>query len=631
MEPIPPLPPPPPLPLEPVVNSDHMSCICQGQIRDDQDMIQCDSCLNWFHHTCVQVNKHQVEAIDRYICPICRGQDVAFKKDLERRLRKLKVPKEDHYSPLDPPQPDTPVPQTVDPTPSPPISVPPPQTPVSARTQEDERPPYTPEELMRRRLAAREGRRLTFKIYDKDVSLNIPEKALAELDSAYRGDGSGGFDPETPSSQIYSGFGSSSRLKNRSKDRKVQLLGSAARSSVFSQERIREEAHKRRSELKKNKAPNSTLKKGHLHKFGHQSLIRSGYHDEGSYVHSPMKSKSQLLSSRRSSLKKHKGHHKLHRHYQDDMGNEFLDSPTHKHNTFVTSRQRLLQQNALNENYGGTPRIDASSLVWPSFVPPPTAQDRYVYPVPPVIQFQLFNDPFLLHKHSLGTTVPDCPIRYSVELDGISVRREKRVNTPEPAHQFTSGHRLEAPSFQNSPSRVSDTPLNTTPSQSLEHSQPPTPNTPPPAEDVWIIQQIYRCQNEACKKAFVPRALVDLGYVKPKGLRSRKRTTGEDDELSFSETDSDSNRVNNTIDGVQVSTIYSHRFCSEACALSIAWNRMKLPGTPDEKINKALSARSGHIQWLATHMQTTPRDSVEQIAEVFVSMAGDAPHGDHPS
>ena len=45
-------------------------CIC-NKPDDGFMMIQCDSCLEWFHCACVHITKHQAGAITTYICPIC--------------------------------------------------------------------------------------------------------------------------------------------------------------------------------------------------------------------------------------------------------------------------------------------------------------------------------------------------------------------------------------------------------------------------------------------------------------------------------------------------------------------------------------------------------------------------------
>ena len=51
-------------------------CICKGPDTGEM-MIQCDSCHDWFHLTCVNLTPSDTETIDKYKCPNCRSVPVA--------------------------------------------------------------------------------------------------------------------------------------------------------------------------------------------------------------------------------------------------------------------------------------------------------------------------------------------------------------------------------------------------------------------------------------------------------------------------------------------------------------------------------------------------------------------------
>jgi hypothetical protein len=45
-------------------------CICRGPDTGSL-MIQCDECHNWFHGSCVKINKEYAEKLAFYLCPNC--------------------------------------------------------------------------------------------------------------------------------------------------------------------------------------------------------------------------------------------------------------------------------------------------------------------------------------------------------------------------------------------------------------------------------------------------------------------------------------------------------------------------------------------------------------------------------
>ncbi len=53
---------------------DRLYCICHKPYNaetDDDDMIECDRCDNWFHLLCVKITPAELDLIDMYICPNC--------------------------------------------------------------------------------------------------------------------------------------------------------------------------------------------------------------------------------------------------------------------------------------------------------------------------------------------------------------------------------------------------------------------------------------------------------------------------------------------------------------------------------------------------------------------------------
>ncbi len=59
-----------PLDLSHEASGTKLYCICK-QPDDGQFMIQCDSCLDWFHGHCVNISEIEAELIDIYTCPPC--------------------------------------------------------------------------------------------------------------------------------------------------------------------------------------------------------------------------------------------------------------------------------------------------------------------------------------------------------------------------------------------------------------------------------------------------------------------------------------------------------------------------------------------------------------------------------
>lgn len=56
--------------------ADHVQfCICRGP-DTGSFMIQCDECRDWFHSSCVKLNKEYSEKLAFYLCPNCDRQSV---------------------------------------------------------------------------------------------------------------------------------------------------------------------------------------------------------------------------------------------------------------------------------------------------------------------------------------------------------------------------------------------------------------------------------------------------------------------------------------------------------------------------------------------------------------------------
>ena len=51
---------------------DRKYCICRGPDTGEM-MIQCDSCKEWYHLTCVSLTPNEAEALDSYTCPNCQN------------------------------------------------------------------------------------------------------------------------------------------------------------------------------------------------------------------------------------------------------------------------------------------------------------------------------------------------------------------------------------------------------------------------------------------------------------------------------------------------------------------------------------------------------------------------------
>ncbi|MES9883655.1 MAG: hypothetical protein ABW185_22615, partial [Sedimenticola sp.] len=49
---------------------EELYCLCRGPHRG-QFMIQCDTCEEWFHGACVNVDEEEAKDIDQYVCPRC--------------------------------------------------------------------------------------------------------------------------------------------------------------------------------------------------------------------------------------------------------------------------------------------------------------------------------------------------------------------------------------------------------------------------------------------------------------------------------------------------------------------------------------------------------------------------------
>jgi hypothetical protein len=53
-------------------------CLCKQTYHGHRPMIQCDSCENWFHLTCVNIMGDELVAVPSYVCPSCKGESAIF-------------------------------------------------------------------------------------------------------------------------------------------------------------------------------------------------------------------------------------------------------------------------------------------------------------------------------------------------------------------------------------------------------------------------------------------------------------------------------------------------------------------------------------------------------------------------
>ncbi|CAK9295354.1 unnamed protein product [Gordionus sp. m RMFG-2023] len=51
---------------------DQIYCICRKSYDGSSFMIECDSCKEWFHGRCVEIDEAQAAVMDNYICPNCK-------------------------------------------------------------------------------------------------------------------------------------------------------------------------------------------------------------------------------------------------------------------------------------------------------------------------------------------------------------------------------------------------------------------------------------------------------------------------------------------------------------------------------------------------------------------------------
>jgi hypothetical protein len=56
------------------IQNETIYCICQTRVGeiDEEDMIECTSCHQWYHGVCVNANRQRYKNKDS-ACPVCRG------------------------------------------------------------------------------------------------------------------------------------------------------------------------------------------------------------------------------------------------------------------------------------------------------------------------------------------------------------------------------------------------------------------------------------------------------------------------------------------------------------------------------------------------------------------------------
>ncbi|EDV29726.1 uncharacterized protein TRIADDRAFT_19587 [Trichoplax adhaerens] len=53
------------------MSDQELYCICNGPYHDNEFMIQCDVCNDWFHGRCIGIEEYEASRIDTYHCPKC--------------------------------------------------------------------------------------------------------------------------------------------------------------------------------------------------------------------------------------------------------------------------------------------------------------------------------------------------------------------------------------------------------------------------------------------------------------------------------------------------------------------------------------------------------------------------------
>ena len=50
-------------------------CKCEENTENDDMMVGCDCCENWFHPSCIKKKEKQVESMDSFFCEFCLDWD----------------------------------------------------------------------------------------------------------------------------------------------------------------------------------------------------------------------------------------------------------------------------------------------------------------------------------------------------------------------------------------------------------------------------------------------------------------------------------------------------------------------------------------------------------------------------
>lgn len=64
-------------------------CFCRKGFREGEFMIYCDSCSEWYHGRCVNIDQAKAAAIEEYRCNSC-VEKVAAEERMKNKTKKLK-------------------------------------------------------------------------------------------------------------------------------------------------------------------------------------------------------------------------------------------------------------------------------------------------------------------------------------------------------------------------------------------------------------------------------------------------------------------------------------------------------------------------------------------------------------
>jgi len=50
-------------------------CLCEMPYNPDLDMVECDTCAEWYHMACLGITEQELRRKETFVCPLCQKQD----------------------------------------------------------------------------------------------------------------------------------------------------------------------------------------------------------------------------------------------------------------------------------------------------------------------------------------------------------------------------------------------------------------------------------------------------------------------------------------------------------------------------------------------------------------------------